>query len=418
MGGGETHTLHLARALRGRGHDVRIWRTASASPVAENYEYEGIPVEVAPTDVFADVNVHGSTSASWLAQRLRQRPVDIVHVMIGGRCNAMMTALANARVPLVVTFLDFHYWCPQALQHADKSLCAGPESLALCHQCVLESAGRVHYAGPVWRMLPKSIQRLTAHVPRVETLENVWQKLASNAAFFDLLRRAGTLFVAPSPIMSRLASRAGVERDRILNLPYGVPDGFVGQARAKSPSSSLRLGFFGRIVPEKGVHVLTDAVSALRPDRRVELRLFGNAPVSQGHYYETLLATARRDTRIRFCGLIDQQRLPEIHRELDAVVIPSLWHENATIVLLESLALGTPVIASAVEGMAPFIESGRNGFTFPVGDAAALADLLDEGALNGARLRAMAASCEPVMTASRHAELMEAAYARLVDGHR
>jgi glycosyltransferase involved in cell wall biosynthesis len=111
---------------------------------------------------------------------------------------------------------------------------------------------------------------------------------------------------------------------------------------------------------------------------------------------------------------VAQSQLPEIHRSLDLVVIPSLWHENATIVLLESRALGTPVLVSNVEGMAPLIEPGRNGFTFPMGDAQALAERLGWSAAHRHAVGEMANRCEPVETTDGHAARMEIAYLRLL----
>ena len=409
VGGGETHTLQLSKALRRRGHDVRIWRPRSAAPMHDDYEYEGIPVELVPSA--GSPNDGGDVaSASWLRTRLRQRPVDVVHVMIGGRCKALMAAVARAGLPMVVTFLDFHYWCSRALRRADNSLCDGPESVEQCHQCLLESAGRLHLAGPLWRKLPPRIRQASKHLPRIDIFELSSRRLAAEAAEFQQLVSARSVFVAPSPIMRRLAENAAVPPGRIIDLPYGVPSDFVGAARQKTSSCSLRLAYFGRLVPEKGVDILLQAVSRLPRDVELEVQLYGSAPQEAREYRERLEILASADLRIRFCGTVNQSQLPDIHKNLDLVVIPSLWHENATIVLLESLALGTPVIASDVQGMAPFIASGRNGFVFPVGDIEGLATRLRWCAANRPEVLAMSENCAALVTADEHAIELEKVY--------
>ena len=112
-----------------------------------------------------------------------------------------------------------------------------------CHQCLVRSAGRVHYLAPFWRALPRALQEVTARLPRLNTLELAAQQLARQEADFRLLVEAGSMFIAPSPIMRRLAEQAGVAPDRIVDLPYGVPSEFVGAAREKLPSLTLRVGF-------------------------------------------------------------------------------------------------------------------------------------------------------------------------------
>ena len=70
---------------------------------------------------------------------------------------------------------------------------------------------------------------------------------------------------------------------------------------------------------------------------------------------------------------------------LDALVVPSVWIENAPFVIKEAFAAGVPVVASNLGGMAELVEDGRNGLLFSAGDSAdlrrVLTRLLDEPAL-------------------------------------
>ncbi len=63
-------------------------------------------------------------------------------------------------------------------------------------------------------------------------------------------------------------------------------------------------------------------------------------------------------------------------QEAQAVVVPSLWYENAPLVVYESLALGTPVIAAEHGGLPELITPGKNGFLFRPGDTDGLAKSL------------------------------------------
>jgi glycosyltransferase involved in cell wall biosynthesis len=155
---------------------------------------------------------------------------------------------------------------------------------------------------------------------------------------------------------------------------------------------------------------LVEAIRRLPGDTNIRLRIYGSNSAEEPEYLEHLRTLAAGDRRIEFCPIFSQQELPQLHRELDLVVMPSTWHENATIVLLECLALGTPAVVADVQGMAPFIEDGVTGFHMPVADAAALSRILLWSANNPQTLAKMSAACKPVLTIEEQAQKMEVLY--------
>ncbi|MER3412013.1 MAG: hypothetical protein C4305_06770, partial [Thermoleophilia bacterium] len=79
--------------------------------------------------------------------------------------------------------------------------------------------------------------------------------------------------------------------------------------------------------------------------------------------------------RVRFLGPLPRQRVLELFRAADATVLSSTW-ENFPHAVIESLAVGTPVIATRVGGVAEVVEEGVNGLLVPPGDAQALAQAI------------------------------------------
>ena len=155
------------------------------------------------------------------------------------------------------------------------------------------------------------------------------------------------------------------------------------------------------------------AVCNLPADYRIRLLIYGTNVYDAPQYVDYLRSLAERDKRIEFCPVVRQEELPRVHRDLDLVAIPSMWHENATIVLLECLALGTPVVVSDVEGMSAFVENTKNGFGVPVGDIAALSNTLSWCGDHRDALAEMAGECCPVLTMEKQAECIEGVYMRL-----
>src|SRR5262249_16081354 len=91
---------------------------------------------------------------------------------------------------------------------------------------------------------------------------------------------------------------------------------------------------------------------------------------------------ARRDKRIHFCGEYAANRLCEIMQEIDVIVVPSLWYENNPLVVSEALASNVPVIVSDVGGMTETVKDNFNGFTFEMGSATKLREILQKLADN------------------------------------
>jgi glycosyltransferase involved in cell wall biosynthesis len=418
VGGGETHTYHLAKALLARGHTVEILLAADVRSESNFcYEYEEIKVSRSPMDSGPQYQLYSDSTRLWLEQLVRQRGIDVIHVMVSAQCKELVASAVEIGVPMVVTLLDFNYWCPKTLVKSNGLLCSGPKTVRDCHRCVLTPYRKLSLLQPAWARLPASLRAaiLEFGPASLATLELQWQDLEQRARLFRYSLAPHAVFVAPTKIMRRLAEENGVAPDRILDMPYGVPKEFVGAARPKIPSLGARVGYFGRLVPEKGVHVLVKAVRSLPPDAKVRLRIYGSNAHEDPQYVCYLRSLAGADQRIEFCPMVSQQQLPQVHRDLDLTVIPSMWHENATIVLLESLALGTPVVVSDVEGMAPFVEDAKTGFRVPVGDIAALSNRLSWCGDHTDALAEMAAVCQPVLTIEEQAARIEEAYKALVE---
>jgi glycosyltransferase involved in cell wall biosynthesis len=150
------------------------------------------------------------------------------------------------------------------------------------------------------------------------------------------------------------------------------------------------VGFLGTLLEHKGARVAVDAVRS-RPDLDVELRLYGGS-FEQHEYERELREAAGGDSRILFAGSYEHDDLPGILAELDAVVIPSLWHENLPIAGLNAIASGVPLLVSDVGGLTELVDDYACGIAFRRSDAEDLGALLERlgrepGVLPGIRDR-------------------------------
>ena len=163
---------------------------------------------------------------------------------------------------------------------------------------------------------------------------------------------------------------------------FGVdPDVF--RPRTRAPRTEFVVGYAGRIVEEKGLHLLLDAVQALPWPWR--LQLVGSGPEQPALARQAeQLGVAQR---VEFMAHAPSTAMPEIIAAWDALALPSLtrpnWKEQFGRVLVEAMACGVPCVGSA-SGEIPHV-LGDAGLVVPEGDAAelraAFARLRDDAAL-------------------------------------
>lgn len=206
----------------------------------------------------------------------------------------------------------------------------------------------------------------------------------------DAVLRAADGVVASNEIERReLVDRYGLAPSRIHVAPCGVDldlfkPGSWEEARQRTGRSSDErvLLYVGRIEPLKGLDTLLAAAALLR-DRVSSLKLLiagGSRTPDQPTEQE--LARLRGIARaleleevVEFLGPKSQTELPDLYRAADVCAVPSRY-ESFGMAALESLACGTPVVASRTGGLQSTIRDGRNGYLVTIGDEREFADRL------------------------------------------
>jgi len=159
-----------------------------------------------------------------------------------------------------------------------------------------------------------------------------------------------------------------VDTSKLRVVPLGVnPDEFEYQERGASKS----LVAIGSLRERKGYDVLLDAVALLRrTDPGVTLHIFGQGP------QETALRQQATELGIEdtvtFHGFVDQSTLKQHLADARAFVHPSR-SESFSLVRLEAMANGCPVVVSDIDGADEMVRNGTDGFVVPREDPAAIA---------------------------------------------
>lgn len=186
---------------------------------------------------------------------------------------------------------------------------------------------------------------------------------------------AGAIFVLTSR-MAELLERSGLERSRIHVIPAGIDLASFRRVQARPPELGYgrRIVYAGRLVAEKGVRELVEAMSLIRATD-AGLLLVGDGPERAG--LEASAARLGIADRVRFAGLVPNHRIPAILQHADLLVLPS-WYEELGRVLVEGMAADVPIVATNVGGIPSLVRDGVNGFLVPPRDPAALAGAFDD----------------------------------------
>lgn len=391
--GTELHTAGLAHELAASGHEVFVLAGRPQSLRGERYvrdvEYGGLRARFLEKPMEPDfaLGLRDDWVRDEFARALDELRPDVVHVQHLLYLSGDLIEVAQARgLPTVVTLHDFWFQCP--LVHPEPRTKHSSGATRWGVSCF------AHYERRRWRA------PLLLFPPR---LARVFVTHVRRPGFMRRQLELADVLVAPSPFVRDRFLAFGVPSDKLLVLPHPVD-----APAAVSPVATgdrVRFGFVGSITPHKGVGILCEAFQ--RVPGSASLRLFGSSP--DRRYLRALL---RGDSRIRYEGEFDHERVSDVYEQIDVLVVPSLVEESFSLAAAEAQAHGRPLIATAVGALADLVDHERNGLLVPPGDVGALTDAMTR-MLDLDEVRRMAAEANGAMRPQIYAERIEEVYARV-----
>jgi glycosyltransferase involved in cell wall biosynthesis len=176
----------------------------------------------------------------------------------------------------------------------------------------------------------------------------------------------------------RMCHDLGIPESKMHVVPLGISfEGF--ERRERTASSEFVVGYFARVAPEKGLHVLAEAYRQLRqrtPGRRVRLEVAGYlAP--EHHEYLAGIEGRMNDWGLggefRYRGVLDRNAKIEFLHGLDVLSVPATYDEPKGMSLLEAMAAGVPVVQPRRGSFTEILESTGGGLLLDGFDAEGLA---------------------------------------------
>lgn len=412
VGGVDVYANRLRQALQRLGHEVSVIAVDSSVDTANGKvnvtsdHFDGTPIwrlEFAfsrrPKEAFD--NLYDSKVGTAIEEALRcQKPDLFVILNFYTITLAAVDAAKSQSIPVFHIATDFLPICRRAtLIRWNGQPCTTGESIKSCSDCFVSHHFSGRAASSVMNLFPEKMltgwaanQEAYGRYHPFRVLKPYWREVSTmerRLQILDPLRQQIDLVMTPTTYTRDVFLRNGFAARRAHFLPFGVERDHPLAQVQHVPASNTRFLFIGRLQPYKGAHLLLEAFNNLGTPRGATLTLYGTAGGYE-QYFARLKKKMAGNARIQFGGRIGPEELKQAFAESDYFILPSTWHENSPLILLDALQSRTPVIASAVGGVTDLIQDGVNGLLFPMGDVNALQErmqkAIDEPAL-GEHLR-------------------------------
>jgi len=437
LGGSEIYTYKLSRELSKQDDVFVFFRIANSdfpeydlhSTVSNGLNLYSINNTQKFYNSFEKTYKNDSISKIF-ANFLEEIKPDIIHIQHLVWLSTTFIAEAKKRkIPVMFTLHDFWLFCHLGqLLKLDLSVCQGPQD-SECARCLPPQLAMKGTYNRVLNMMRRSGPIFKNNMLQGALLKSFHQYYGKMFYFFQKKRNIQMrqrdihikemcslvdLFISPSNFLRSKFEEFGIHKDKIIYLPNGYNLQLFTNF-SKKKSQKIRFGYIGTFIPSKGIHILLDAFNNVKT-KDVELRIHG-APQSyhQGFidYPSYLQSLGKRDDILWF-GEYDNYDVARILSEIDVLVVPSIWYENAPLTIHEAFMASVPVITSNIGGMKELVRDGENGLLFKLGDSSDLTTKMQMIIDKPDLLKKLQKGIKPVMPIGEHVIKIRELYRGLI----
>lgn len=361
-GGSETFALGLFRALRDRHGAQGLFLAGVTDALRPRKPGTLVQAAGAATDEFlvsldrfdrfflSQQDIYGLAELAPLVARAAPEVIHLHHPLLFGLEGIDLLRRAAPRARLLATLHDYFALCPREgqLLTPEGRRCAGPSAEG-CRRCF----------------------------PERPALDVVLRDIAVRDSF-----RAFDTLIAPSHFLRDRFVAAGWDGARLAVLPNAVPAATPAPHRVLPKGGRRdRFAVFGNVNRYKGTLVALGASARLsRAGVAHGLSIHGGLAWQTDAFRAEFAAALAEAPDARHLGAYLPAEQAARIAACDWVVVPSIWFENAPLVILEAFRHRRPVICGDVGGMAELVTDGTDGLHAPVADAEGLAAVMRRAA--------------------------------------
>ncbi len=380
MGGTEIYVEALARELSNQ--DI-INIIAAPANTNQSYIYNQLQIRrfaISPQvqhlkEIYGEGDEQG---AAEFAKILDEEQPDLIHLHAFTRgVSLRLVRLAKSRgIPVTFTYHTPTVSCQRGtLLQWGNQVCDGQIQVSKCTACTLQKLG-----------INKNISQIITHLPPIlgKTITElnlsggVWTALqmrelvnCRSQAFQSLMAEVDHIIAVCNWVKDILIINQ-VPPEKITVIRQGLCQELIQHEGKFSPVSTLtqpsnqpklplRVVFFGRLDPTKGVEILIQTLLS-KPQLHATLDIYGISQSTSTNSYEKQIQNlVQNDPRINFKPPVSAAQVVQTMKQYDLLAVPSQWLETGPMVILEAFAAKIPIIGSNLGGIAELVKHNING---------------------------------------------------------
>jgi len=347
-GGVDVSFFETAKLLESKGHKILFFSMKHPKNFPSSYEkYFVSNVDYNRSEsILVKVKSAGRVLYSLEAKKkieklIKEQKPDIVHLnsIYHQISPSILHVFKKWNLPVVMALHDYKMVCPTYLMLRRGKICEKCKR-GRYYWCLINRCTKNSYLKSALNVLEMYLHHRILHI-------------------YDLV----DVFISPSIFLKEKMKEMGFEK-KIFYLPHFINAEAYQQEYYFNEKT---ICYFGRLSQEKGLSLLIDAIRRLN----VLLKIIGDGPEKKN-----LEEKVRKENikNVNFLGYKSQKELKEEIQKSLFVVLPSQSYETFGLTIIESFALGKPVIGSKIGAIPELVKDGRTGLTFEPRNAENLRD--------------------------------------------
>tara|TARA_B100000212_G_scaffold335774_1_gene308176 strand:+ start:1122 stop:2417 length:1296 start_codon:yes stop_codon:yes gene_type:complete len=253
--------------------------------------------------------------------------------------------------------------CMGNLLNASHEICNGDLIDSRCTYFRLRSKGIPYIIAKIISLqdgffispnMNNRLSRLLTSRKLTSSMHLSWLQLINEVDYIHVLSKWG----------KDMLIRQKIDSDKIHLIRTAGPNKISSKKRLPIQDNSLKLVFWGRCNPQKGIHIVINALAMIEKDLPISLDIYG--PYWEDNQYsKDLMKKIKLDPRIRVLGNLPNDQLLKKLQNYDLAVIPSIWMETGPLSLLEAFAAGIPVAGTNLGGIKELLINQKGCFILP-----------------------------------------------------
>lgn len=335
-GGSEKYYFDLAKLLEENGHEVAFFSMRNEKNIkTNNKEYFVEEIDLNSNNKLKALEViYSNKNKKKMVEALDDFRPDIVHLNNFQRqlSASIIKPIKKRKIPIVFTAHDVQAICPAIIMlDSNKNICEncikGKYTNCIKKKCIKNSG-------------LKSI--LGAVEGRYYRIKKIYTKKID-------------YIITPSEFYKTKLIEDGVYENKIKAIHNFIN---IEEYDITTKDEGYAL-YFGRLSKEKGILNLIKAFSKLE-----EGNLYIAGEGEEKENIQKLINDNKLNDRVKLLGFLNSEEMKEYISKSKFVVVPSIWYENCPYSIIETLAIGKPIIGANIAGIPELVKDNINGFTY------------------------------------------------------